>query len=921
MPSRPFRLFRQLLADWRQYWKKTASSPRRRSRRLTFDALEERLTPSAGVQEQYMLDLINRFREHPAAELNLILNANDPNVNNALTFYNVDRPTLAAQWATLTPAPPLAWNDDLGSAALAHSQAMLATQDQDHQVAGEPTLQARVVNAGYANYSLIGENIYAYAHSVFEAEAAFAIDWGNVNAPNGIQSPPGHRNNLMAVDLREVGIGLVNAPSGSPMGPLLVTQDFGNRSDIGNPFLLGSVFADANQDGYYEPGEGLAGVSLTITGSAGTFQATTSAAGGYQLQVPAGTYQVTASGGGLTAPVTQAVVVGSDNAQADFIKPILAAPSFTGPPASSTNTAPAFSWTATTGGQYDLWVNNATTGASQVIRNQTLSTNSYTPAAPLPAGTYQAWVRVTQSGATSAWSAAYSFTITPPAVPSFTAPTGSTTNLTPTFTWSASPDAVRYDLWVTNVTTGQSQIIRQTNLATTSFTPGSALPLGAYTAWVQAINNAGNSAGWSAVDNFSLTGPPPPTFTAPTAPTTSDTPTISWTASNGATRYDLWISDTTTGQSQVIRQTNVATTSYTPAAPLLAGTYEAWVQAYNGNVALGAWSAGLSFTITAPAAPVITGPAAVITTTTPTFAWNASTDATQYDVWANNTTTGQNQIIRQTVAAASLTPATSLSRGQYTYWVRAENSAGSFGPWSAGYNFLIDSTAPAVPTISAPASPTTNLTPTISWSASSGATRYDLWVNDASTGQSQIIRQQNLVAPSFTPSTALAIGTYTAWVAAYDGTGQTRGWSAAYSFVITPPAAPTSLSPSGSTSVTPPTFSWSAVTGAATYDLWVDDVTTNQSQVIRKQTLATNSYLPGGAGQGKLSLLGAAPSMPTAMPAFGAARPTLRSCKSRAGSKRFDLIGARQTAYCVRGSFHGGLALPNSKRCVGKPCN
>lgn len=752
MPSRANPFLSRLLADWRNSRKNTSKSARRRPVRPVLEALEDRLTPSAGVQEQYMLDLINRFRANPTAELNLILSANDADVNNALTFFNVDKTTLAAQFAALTPAPPLAWNDVLYGTSLAHSQAMLAKMDQSHQVAGEADLGTRVTSAGYA-YTLVGENIYAFAHSVFEAEAAFAIDWGS-NPPTGIQSPPGHRNNLMAVDLREVGIGLVNAPTGSSMGPLLVTQDFGNRSDIGNPFLLGSVFADTNQDGFYEPGEGLGGVNLTITGAAGTFQATTTAAGGYQLQVPVGTYQVTASGGGLTGPVMKTVVVGTDNVEADFIKQQLPAPSFTGPASPTTNTAPTISWTATAGAQYDLWVNDLTTGAQQVIRNLTLTTNSYTPATPLSAGTYQAWVRVTVSGATSPWSAAYGFTINPPAIPSFTAPTGSSTNLTPMFSWTASTDAVRYDLWVTNTTTGQSQIIRQPNLASTSFTPGSVLPVGSYMAWVQAFNNAGNSAGWSAAANFA---------------------------------------------------------------------------------------------ILAPAAPVITGPAAVITTTTPTFSWNASTGATQYDVWADNTTTGQNQIVRQTVAATSLTPANPLPHGQYTYWVRAENSAGSFGPWSGSYNFLIDSTAPAIPTITAPASPTANVTPTISWSASAGATRYDLWVNDVTTGQGQVIRQQNLPSASFAPGSALPIGSYTAWVEAFDNTNATRGWSAGYSFVITAPAAPTGLSPSGLTTITPPTFSWNMVAGAVTYDLWVDDVSTKQSQIIRQLALAANSFLPAAA--------------------------------------------------------------------------
>jgi len=48
--------------------------------------MEERLTPSAGVQEQYMLALINRFRQNPAGELALILNANDANVNTISTI-------------------------------------------------------------------------------------------------------------------------------------------------------------------------------------------------------------------------------------------------------------------------------------------------------------------------------------------------------------------------------------------------------------------------------------------------------------------------------------------------------------------------------------------------------------------------------------------------------------------------------------------------------------------------------------------------------------------------------------------------------------------------------------------------------------------------------------------------------------------
>ena len=45
---------------------------------------------------------------------------------------------------------------------------------------------------------------------------------------------------------------------------------------------------------------------------------TTQGAGGYSMQVAPGTYTVTASGGGLPAPITRTVVLGNDNARLNF---------------------------------------------------------------------------------------------------------------------------------------------------------------------------------------------------------------------------------------------------------------------------------------------------------------------------------------------------------------------------------------------------------------------------------------------------------------------------------------------------------------------------------------------------------------------------------------------------------------------------
>lgn len=293
--------------------------------------------------EQLMLELTNRMRWDPAAELHILVNinkgppatwrapkSNDPNVASALGYFNVDANTLATQWAGLaTRVAPLAWNGALHNAAVAHNAEMIRYDQQSHQLPGEPTLGQRLVSAGYA-YTAGAENVYAYSDSVFYGHAGFAVDWGP--APGGIQNPPGHRNTIMNGNLREVGISIT--PENNPataVGPLVITQDFGRRN--GNPFLTGVVYDDAGAapDHFYTPGEGLGGVTvqaLTSGTSAVRGSTTTFASGGYTLQLAAGKYDVTLSGGALgSRTVTyRDVQVGSSNVKVDNLSSFTAAP-------------------------------------------------------------------------------------------------------------------------------------------------------------------------------------------------------------------------------------------------------------------------------------------------------------------------------------------------------------------------------------------------------------------------------------------------------------------------------------------------------------------------------------------------------------------------------------------------------------------
>jgi len=85
------------------------------------------------------------------------------------------------------------------------------------------------------------------------------------------------------------------------------------------PFVVGVVYQDENPNGFYDSGEGLAGV--TVTPDAGPAFATTGTAGGFAFPVgTSGTITITASGGGLSAPIQKQVTLTGNNVKVDFIQ-------------------------------------------------------------------------------------------------------------------------------------------------------------------------------------------------------------------------------------------------------------------------------------------------------------------------------------------------------------------------------------------------------------------------------------------------------------------------------------------------------------------------------------------------------------------------------------------------------------------------
>ena len=248
-------------------------------------------------REQLLLELINATRLDPFGHASTYissynpLTSPDPDIQNALTFFGVSGSALEAAFRALVPAQPLAWSHDLGFAAQNHSDAMIAADSQSHQVPGEPDLGTRANNAGYTGFSALAENIFAFTRSELHGHAAFMVDWGGSPATGGMQSPPGHRNSIMNNNFREIGIGIVEeSNAGTSVGPLVVTEDFGNRFALsGRALVLGVAFADGDGDRFYDIGEGQAGVNV----GNGVVSATTFFSGDYRLELAPGAHNLT----------------------------------------------------------------------------------------------------------------------------------------------------------------------------------------------------------------------------------------------------------------------------------------------------------------------------------------------------------------------------------------------------------------------------------------------------------------------------------------------------------------------------------------------------------------------------------------------------------------------------------------------------
>jgi len=548
---------------------------------------------------------------------------------------------------------------------------------------------------------------------------------------------------------------------------------------------IGSVTADASGNWTYTPSVPLADDSHSVKSRA------TDAAGNTSVDSNTNTFTLDA-----TPP---------------------AAPVVTDPANGSTtnNARPVFSGTGVPNVEITVFVDIAAIGH---VNADAAGNWSFTPAGDIFDGAHTVWTQA--KDAAGNWSLnsntnAFTVDTAAPPAPVTTSPAdGSATNdSTPTYSGTAEANST-----VTVVVDGTPIGTTTANASGIwSLTQPTALANSSHTVRSRSTDTAGNTGPDSNTNTFTVDTTPPaaPVVTSPAQGTmTNDsTPTYTGTAETNAI-VTVVVDGASFGPVTADASGNW---TYTPSVPLADGAHTVKSSASDavGNTSPDSNTNTFTVDSTAPAAPVVTSPAAGSTTndSTPTYSGTAEANST-VNVFVDGTSIGT------TPADASgnwsMTEPTSLTDGSHMVRSRATDAIGNTSPDSGSNAFTVDTTAPAAPVVTDPAegSTTKDATPTYKGTVEANAI-VTVVVDGASFGPVTADASGNW---TYTSAVPLADGSHLVLARASDGAGNTSPDSNANTFTVdtTAPAAPVVTSPTdgSTTNDSTPTYSGTAESGS-----------------------------------------------------------------------------------------------------------
>jgi len=285
---------------------------------------------------------------------------------------------------------------------------------------------------------------------------------------------------------------------------------------------------------------------------------------------------------------------------------------------------------------------------------------------------------------------------------------------------------------------------------------------------------------------FSLTAPANAAVNVPLLPT------LTWTASAGATTYILEVASDVGFTNIVLSQVGIVTTSYTPGAPVGQGITVFWrVTAVSVGGTTLATGAPFSFTtvILPPAAFALNAPADAATGVVlqPTFDWAASAGAASYTLEVA-TDSGFASIVATQAGLLTTTfiPGAPLTGGTNYYWrVTAVNPGGSTVATGAPFSFQTLTTGPGAFALQFPPHLSTGIDTDTSfaWGDASGVTSYTLDVATDPAFASPVFSVSGIPGSFFSSVLNLTPSTVYYWrVTAVNGSGTRMGTGAPFKF-------------------------------------------------------------------------------------------------------------------------------------------
>lgn len=428
---------------------------------------------------------------------------------------------------------------------------------------------------------------------------------------------------------------------------------------------------------------------------------------------------------------------------------------FTSPLGEIIDATPRLTWTEVPAADhYVLQVDHADQPA--VIDQSNLTATEFETAFPLPPGEYSARIQAIGPDDQVITESEITFTITD--APFVLSPIGSINDAIPLIEWSGIPSAAGYELRVDDVINGKPDIIHETLLTNTTFVPRHPLGSGTYRVWVRAVDDAGETGAWTNAE-FQLNAAP--VLDAITEPSLSATPTLTWSESPDAERYEIKLVDQSDGR-VVAHETDVTDTSFMPTTPLESGGYEVWVRAHDADGPT-PWSDPITFEVAA--APVVEVPTVHAGHPKPTIEWTAPTGFDAFELRIERTSTGVVRHFETNNDSTSFNVPNPLAGGDYVVQVRGILAGGHIGAWSDPTEFNVGERthAVSVPELLGPTGAINNVRPMFSWLGVPGAHGYQISLvnlDEMEEVRSGFINGTDEVTQSYVPRRDLSAGDY-----------------------------------------------------------------------------------------------------------------------------------------------------------------